>query len=100
MTASNGPMLSYGRRALADIAATLPGATTVFRRRKLDFCCGGRMALAQAVAERGLVLSELEEELGAVAALGLPAERPERTEELIDVIETRYHAVHRQELPE
>jgi regulator of cell morphogenesis and NO signaling len=100
MNASNGPTLRYGRRALADIAATLPGATTVFRRRKLDFCCGGRMALAQAVAQRGLVLSELEEELGAVAALGLPAERPERTEELIDVIETRYHAVHRQELPE
>ena len=33
-------------------------------------------------------------------ALGLPAEHPERTEDLITVIETRYHATHRRELPE
>ena len=46
------------------------------------------------------MLGELEEELNALAALGLPAERPEGTEQLIDVIETRYHAVHRRELPE
>jgi regulator of cell morphogenesis and NO signaling len=85
---------------LADIAATLPGATSVFRRRKLDFCCGGGVPLAQAAAERGLALGELVSELDAVAALGLPAECPEETSRLIDLIETRYHATHRRELPE
>lgn len=100
MSASVSPDTGFGHRTLADIAATLPGATGVFRRHKLDFCCGGQVALAQAVAKRGLLLDELEAELGAVAALGLAPERPESTEDLIGMIETRYHAVHRQELPE
>lgn len=90
----------FARRTLADIAATLPGATSVFRRHKLDFCCGGRVPLAQAAAECGLAVDELEAELDAVTSLGLPAERPAETLALIDLIETRYHATHRRELPE
>ena len=90
----------FADRTLADIAATLPGATGVFRRRKLDFCCGGKVTLSRAAAERGIVLPEVEAELDAVVALGLAAERPETTEDLISLIETRYHAVHRRELPE
>lgn len=90
----------FADRTLADIAATLPGATGVFRRHKLDFCCGGRVRLSQAATDRELGLSELEAELQAVAALGLRSERPESTDDLISLIETRFHAVHRRELPE
>jgi regulator of cell morphogenesis and NO signaling len=100
MSATFTPSTGFASRTLADIAASLPGATAVFRRRKLDFCCGGKVRLAQAAAERGLMLDELETELDAVAALGLPADLPESTADLISLIETRYHAVHRQELPE
>lgn len=100
MSEATSTPVAFANRTLADIAATLPGATGVFRRRKLDFCCGGRVALAQAAAERGIALHELQAELDAVAALGLPAEQPESTEDLIRLIETRYHAVHRQEMPE
>ena len=89
-----------GSRTLADIAATLPGATSVFRRHRLDFCCGGRVKLAAAATERGLTLAELEAELDAVASLCLPAGRPDDTDELIALIEARYHMVHRRELPE
>lgn len=39
---------------LGQMAVALPGATAVFRRLKLDFCCGGQQSLAQACAERGL----------------------------------------------
>jgi regulator of cell morphogenesis and NO signaling len=56
--------------------------------------------LAQAAAERGLTVAELEAELDTLAALGLPMERPEGTPALIDLIETRYHAAHRRGLPE
>lgn len=99
----NEAMLSetgFASRTLADIATTLPGATAVFRRRKLDFCCGGRVPLSRAAADRGLALSELEAELDAVAALGLAVERPEDTGDLIQLIETCYHAAHRRDLPE
>lgn len=100
MRAATASSAGFADRTLADIATTLPGATGVFRRHKLDFCCGGRVNLAQAAAERGLTLPELEAELDAVAALGLPAERPDSTDGLIGLIETRYHAAHRRELPE
>jgi regulator of cell morphogenesis and NO signaling len=42
----------------------------------------------------------VESDLASIAALALPAERPDGTYDLIDLIETRYHAVHRRELPE
>jgi regulator of cell morphogenesis and NO signaling len=100
MSQATSSQAGFAARTLADIAATLPGASGVFRRHKLDFCCGGRVPLAQAAAGRGLAVDALEAELEAVAAQGLPAERPEGTVALIDLIETRYHAAHRRELPE
>jgi regulator of cell morphogenesis and NO signaling len=90
----------FADRTLADIAASLPGATRIFRRSKLDFCCGGRVPLSEAAAAKGLALSDLESELATVAALALPAERPEATGDLITMIETRFHAAHRRDLPE
>lgn len=86
-------------RTLGDIAASVPGATSVFRRHKLDFCCGGRVSLEEAAAAKGLDLAGLESELACL----LPATRasaPQATDELIDLIEQRYHAAHRRELPE
>jgi len=94
------PHAAFRDRTLAEIATSLPGATGIFRRRKLDFCCGGRVPLAQAAAQRGVSIDELESELEGVAALGVAADRPESTEGLIELIETRYHAAHRRELPE
>ena len=39
---------------LGEIAVLLPGATAVFRRFGLDFCCGGDVLLADAVREPGV----------------------------------------------
>ncbi|NRD60107.1 DUF542 domain-containing protein, partial [Corallococcus exiguus] len=39
---------------IGQIAVQLPGATAVFRRLKLDFCCGGQVALRDAAAAKGL----------------------------------------------
>lgn len=90
----------FATRTLADIATSVPGATGVFRRRKLDFCCGGKVKLAQAAADRRVSVAELEAELDEVAAASLPSDLPRETDLLIGHIETRYHAVHRTELPE
>jgi regulator of cell morphogenesis and NO signaling len=100
MSAATASEAGYADRSLADIAASLPGATRIFRRHKLDFCCGGRISLADAAEAKGLTLAELESDLAGVAALALPPERPEATDALITLIENRYHAVHRRELPE
>jgi regulator of cell morphogenesis and NO signaling len=87
------------QHALGQIAVRLPGATAVFRRLKLDFCCGGQISLEQAARDKGLDLQAVLAELGA---LQHPQEVPTLTDpaEQIDHILTRYHEVHRQQLPE
>ena len=57
--------MNYAQRQVADIAANLPGATQVFRNHKIDFCCGGKVPLAEAVAARGESLAAIETELAA-----------------------------------
>ncbi len=91
---------SFATRTLADIAVTLPGATAVFRRHKLDFCCGGRVQLAEAASAKGLALEGLVDELAAIGDASAPLPAAEGTPELIDLIVTRYHDVHRRQLPE
>lgn len=88
-------------RTLADIASTIPGATALFRAEKLDFCCGGRVSLADAMAERNKDAAPLIASLEALAGAGsAPRREPEETGALIDLILERYHATHRRELPE
>jgi regulator of cell morphogenesis and NO signaling len=89
---------NFAVRPVGEIAAALPGATAIFRRHKLDFCCGGSVPLAEAAAARGASLPALEAELAALAQDKLTP--PQETDALIALIETRYHATHRRELPE
>lgn len=87
------------QQTLGHIAVELPGATAVFRRLKLDFCCGGQVSLALAAQAKGLDLEALLSELGALQR----AEQPPLNSDpvaLIDHILERYHAVHRAQLPE
>ncbi len=55
-------------QAIGQIAVSLPGATAIFRRLKLDFCCGGQLPLAEAVAAKGLNLDEVVKALNAMGA--------------------------------
>jgi regulator of cell morphogenesis and NO signaling len=96
---SDAALHTYASRTLADIASALPGATSVFRRRKLDFCCGGQVKLAEAAAAKGLDANEIAAELAAIAVDARPT-APLATGDLITLIETHYHATHRRELPE
>ncbi|HMZ85461.1 MAG TPA: iron-sulfur cluster repair protein YtfE [Giesbergeria sp.] len=88
------PAMSIGQ-----IAVDLPGATAVFRRLKLDFCCGGHLSLTSATAEKGL---DLQAVLAELAQLQRPSTPTGITEPnpLIDHIVARYHQVHKAQLPE
>jgi regulator of cell morphogenesis and NO signaling len=87
------------QRTIGEIAATLPGATAVFRAYRLDFCCGGDAPLADAAARRGVDAAEVAEQL---ARLDPAAEspHPDDTAALVEHILTRFHETHRRELPE
>jgi len=90
-------------RAIGEIAATLPGAIAVFRKFKLNFCCGGDKALEGAARERGLEVDAIEHELASLLASPGDADHPDHasleTPALIRHILSRFHETHRQELP-
>ena len=86
-------------RPLGELAAALPGATTVFRRHRLDFCCGGAASLAEAAEGRALDAEAIAAELAALDPAAA-APTPDTADALIALILARYHAGHRRDLPE
>jgi len=91
---------AYGDRTVGEIAASLPGATAVFRKYKLDFCCGGDVPLAEAARGRNVEPGAVERDLAALETGRRGGEQPLRTEDLIAHILARYHETHRRDLPE
>ncbi len=89
-------------RTVGDIAATIPGATAVFRKYKIDFCCNGDLTLDSAAQRRGVDPDALEHALEALGsgAAGTTASAEMSSDELIDHIQACYHDAHRRALPE
>ena len=86
---------------LGVLARDLPGATRVFRQYGLDFCCNGHERVRDAAARRGLPPEQLEQALLAIPTGEAVGDwRFKDPVQLIAHIETRYHAEHRQQLPE
>lgn len=90
--------LEFQSRTLSNLATEIPGATAIFRKHKLDFCCGGAVPLSEAAAAKGLDAASIADEIAALAPTN--HETPRETNALIAHILTRYHEVHRRELPE
>ena len=99
LAAATTPFALSADQQIGQIAVHLPGATAVFRRLKLDFCCGGQIALAQAAADKGLDVNAVLAELTALQRSDAAPEAASPSA-LIDHILVRYHEVHREQLPE
>ena len=95
----NHPLL---QQSLGSIACEIPGATRIFHAHKLDFCCGGQLSLSEAATRRGLDAEAIAAELQNLGALkgDLQDWRAAPDAELIGHILERYHARHREQLPE
>ena len=83
---------------VGEIAARLAGATAVFRRHKIDFCCGGNVPLDEAASKRGVDPAIVRAALAGLAQT--PPDAPAESAALVDHIISRYHDTHRVELPE
>lgn len=87
------------QQPIGQIAVELPGATAVFRHHKLDFCCGGQIALQEACERKQLSVATVLAELDRLQRVDVDVAQ-QSVPELIDHVLTRYHAVHREQLPE
>lgn len=94
--------MSLLARSLAELVCDRPGASAIFHRHRLDFCCGGQQSLAEALAARGLDADPIVAELEALPQ-GHDNDidwRQADSARLIEHLLTRFHTVHRAQLPE
>ena len=94
--------MNYLEQTLAQLACDIPGATRVFHKYKLDFCCGGKKSLADAIADRNFTADQIIADLNEVSQLQSESKdwRLSEPSDLIDHILSRYHDIHRIQLPE
>ncbi|HTN32564.1 MAG TPA: DUF542 domain-containing protein, partial [Marinobacter sp.] len=87
---------------LGQIARDIPGATAVLHKLKLDFCCGGAVSLKDAADKKGLDINSIVASIQARSEHQSSELNPAEaaTEELIEHILSRFHDVHREQLPE
>jgi regulator of cell morphogenesis and NO signaling len=86
---------------VADLVLEQPGRARIFERLGIDYCCGGRVTLEAACADRGL---DLETVLGALVETppdddGEPDWTEASVRDLCAHIVDRHHAYLREELP-
>jgi len=87
---------------VAEIASVLPRAIPIFQKHGIDFCCGGRRALADVCSEKGIGFEALAGEIESAGAEIAPAAVDWTSEPLgalIDHILLRYHKTLGEELP-
>lgn len=100
MTTTLHPQTTVGQ-----LVAERPARSRVFEKLGIDYCCGGKLPLAEACSRKGLdaasVLATLEaiESLGADAAEREPSPLALSLTELCDHIEATHHAWLREEMP-
>lgn len=98
-------MTIQNNMTVGDVAANLPGALAVFQELKIDFCCGGKTPMAEALTASGMTLDEFV----ARAAKKTEARRENAASPdfahmkpgaLADYIEDTHHEYLRHALPE
>ncbi len=94
--------MSYLDQSLSQLATEIPGASAVFHKYKMNFCCQGNLTLQEALEKKTMKADEVVHALNALRdrQKAQPDWSEATTETLIDHILTRFHDVHRQQLPE
>lgn len=91
-------------QSLGQLARAIPGATRLFDAHHLDFCCGGNLTLRTAAESAGADAAAIAAELAALQTSGSTDDVPDwdsvDDSALVEHILARYHAAHREQLPE
>jgi regulator of cell morphogenesis and NO signaling len=95
-------MIITERTTIAEIASTLPSSVRVFQQHGIDFCCGGKTALASACQQHRISFTDIVNDI-ETSARDLPMDERDWNAEplhvLIAHIILTYHDALREELP-
>lgn len=96
--------MSYMEQSLGQLARRIPGATGLFDAHQLDFCCAGNRSLRTATESLGMDPLPLVEALKNLEQRAAAAPEQDWSDasdtQLVEHLLVRYHAVHREQLPE
>jgi regulator of cell morphogenesis and NO signaling len=88
-------MNSIETKTVRDLAVEIPGATRVFEKAGIDYCCGGQRSLSDACANAGVTVADLMNSLESAKSSHAPGEEPNflmaTLAELIDHIVEKHH---------
>ncbi len=86
---------------VADLATDAPATIKVFQQHGIDFCCGGKLPLADACAGQGLDVDAIITELQAATTNGKAQQDWDLAPmaDLVAYVQTRFHEPLRAELP-
>lgn len=92
--------MKFAQQHLSDLAIALPMATEIFRKNRLDFCCGGKQTLQEACEKKGIDVNTIEKQLESLSPNATPGVETMPLEKLTEHIVDRYHTDLRRRLPE
>ena len=95
-----------GEQTLGTVVSLYPGSVELLNEHKIDYCCGGRRSLGEALEERGFEISAFVSDLNERYQLSLTTEETSRDWreagpiEIIDHILRTHHVFTKKELVE
>lgn len=93
--------MNYENQMLSELAISVPRITEVFRKHRLDFCCGGKQTLKVACEKKQLNLQAIVDEIQKLHHQGSSNEFCDKPlAELTEFIVARYHDDLRKRIPE
>lgn len=93
--------MDYANESLSNIVLKVPMASELFRKNRLDFCCGGNKILKDACADRNLNVEDIIANLKTLEKKeNDSAEESRPLNEMTAFIVKRYHNDLKQRLPE
>lgn len=91
--------MNYADQPLAEIAISIPMSTELFRKHRLDFCCGGKQTLKDACEKQSLQLNQIINELEKLD-IHEKQEADQPLKDMVPFIIARYHEDLRKRIPE
>lgn len=92
--------MNYADQLLSDLAIAVPMATEVFRKNRLDFCCGGKQTLKDACAKKQINLEDIVTQITELDGKKQNIHTDLPLSDMTGFIVKRYHEDLRRRLPE